>query len=158
MDELNLGEVEINPDPQSPPDPSNPQSAASGPNSGQTTNDDAAWPPEMVAMAAVRLLDVYCTRAYASPLTTIETTGLVEAITPVVRKYLGGPVSVEMAALGAVAMVVLPRHFTAARGHDENDSSGTGTEREREESGAPTANGRSLDALSSLFSAGTRPA
>lgn len=105
-------------------------SGDSGDGSTTTTPTDLTeWPPETVATAVIEVLDIVVTRAYRAPLSYVEKATLDKAFVPLAKKYMAGSVPVEYVALGALAMVVLPRHLARPKHMGSlDDSSGAGSE------------------------------
>ena len=132
------------------------ESQVSGSNSStQTTEDVAEWPPETVCTAVITLLDVVVSRAYNAPLTYVETASLNQAFLPLAKKYLAGSVPVEYVALGALAMIVIPRHLAKSSNESTestHDSSSVGSEGRREVSPFASASMGTASEVESMLS------
>lgn len=163
LENLDLGELPLESSPMEANNSNgyaaneNPSSGDGSPNSSPTS-DAFDMPPEMWAALGVQLIDIHVGRAYGKPLNDVERAALSEPFKVLAKKYLGGAVSAEWAAVGAIGMVYIPRYLAGPppERSEENDSVGTGPERERQKPSAPYAGGASLDALEAMFGGGAR--
>lgn len=134
--------------------------ATTSPTNPTTTNDPNDLGPDELAALAVMMVNGVCAHVYRAPLDTAEQESLVKAFAPVVRKYGGGSVPCELVALGALALVMMPRELdrlskTAEGEKVTDDRSGTRTEGERQEPHPENARSAAASELERILRPGT---